>query len=176
MSKPSEVARDLRISTGYSDGGTFNCPVNTLEIARLAGVATTTVPAHWMDVRHSSVLYRSDEDQKPWLVVNGQRSKRSQRITIAFSLGHFLLHRDEREIGYVEKHGFFDSKIDTSDEATWIARFAGELIMPEAGVLGKYAEGWKVTDIADRYDVDLEVLLVRMNQLGLTQYITEGHS
>lgn len=100
-----------------------------------------------------------------WIMtVNSRHPEVRQRYTLGHELGHFLNHR--KTVKSFEDGVFFRSKQKSSME--YMAdQFAARLLMPENDIKILLAEGVKtVRDMAAKFDVSLEAMKYRLEELG----------
>lgn len=107
-----------------------------------------------------------------WLMsVNVQHPEVRQRYTLGHELGHYLNHRDS--VKSFEDTVYFRSKQKSSME--YMAdQFAARLLMPENDVNELVKGGVKtVKAMAQKFDVSLEAMKYRLEQLGYVVKKTE---
>lgn len=147
-------------------------PVPVEEIARLRGADLRYVP-YKGDI--SGLLSR--EHGRVIIGINGSHSKRRQRFTIAHELGHLELHRD-KELHIDRGFPVFrrDSRSSTAtDPAEMEANaFAAELLMPSAmirndlaGAVLDFEDDGVLRRLADKYEVSLQAMIIRLTRLGV---------
>lgn len=98
------------------------------------------------------------------MTINSQHPSVRQRYTLGHELGHYLNHRDS--IKSFEDSTFFRSSQKSSLE--YVAdQFAARLLMPESDVNALIKSGVKtVKEMASKFDVSLEAMKYRLEQLG----------
>lgn len=98
------------------------------------------------------------------MTVNSQHPSVRQRYTLCHELGHYLNHRDS--VKSFEDSVFFRSSQKSSME--YMAdQFAARLLMPESDVNALLERGVKtVKEMASLFDVSLEAMKYRLEQLG----------
>jgi len=100
------------------------------------------------------------------IYVNAEDNPRRQRFTIAHEIAHYVLHRDL--IG----DGITDDALYRSPLGEWYERqankMAADILMPPQLVRSLYAQGMtSVTKIAAEFDVSVEAMRIRLDELGL---------
>jgi Zn-dependent peptidase ImmA (M78 family) len=149
-------------------------PVPVEEIARLRGVQVRYLP---FEGDLSGLIFR--EEEKAVIGVNELHSKTRQRFTIAHELGHVELHnrselhidRGFRVLLRQERSG---QAVDSAEiEAS---TFAVELLLPVAmferdlrAQTIDYEDDELIRNLADRYQVSLQVIVFRFASLGLIE-------
>ncbi len=98
------------------------------------------------------------------MTVNSQHPGVRQRYTLGHELGHYLNHRNSMKS--FEDSTFFRSSQKSSME--YMAdQFAARLLMPESDVNALLKSGVKtVKEMAGKFDVSLEAMKHRLEQLG----------
>lgn len=98
------------------------------------------------------------------MTVNSQHPIVRQRYTLGHELGHYLNHRDS--VKSFEDTVYFRSKQKSSME--YMAdQFAAQLLMPEDDIKKLVGEGVKtVKEMASRFEVSLEAMKYRLEELG----------
>lgn len=98
------------------------------------------------------------------MTVNSQHPYVRQRYTLGHELGHYLNHRNS--VKTFEDTVFFRSKQKSSME--YVAdQFAARLIMPENDINCLLRDGVKtVKEMASKFDVSLEAMKYRLEELG----------
>ena len=98
------------------------------------------------------------------MTVNSLHPSVRQRYTLGHELGHYLNHRDSMKS--FEDSTFFRSSQKSSME--YMAdEFAARLLMPESDVNALLKSGVKtVREMAAKFDVSLEAMKYRLEQLG----------
>lgn len=104
------------------------------------------------------------EDDVWVMTINSQHPSVRQRYTLGHELGHYLNHRDS--VKSFEDTTFFRSSQKSSME--YMAdQFAACLLMPELEINALLKEGVKtVKEMAAKFDVSLEAMKYRLEQLG----------
>ena len=95
----------------------------------------------------------------------GTRGERRRRFTVAHEIGHFVLHpeRVRSERGGVTNWGSRDLEREADT-------FAAELLMPEHLVRQLVLEeGADPGRLADRFDVSVQAMTIRLARLGLSE-------
>ena len=98
------------------------------------------------------------------MTVNSQHPVVRQRYTLGHELGHYLNHRGSKKS--LEDSVFFRSSQKSSME--YMAdQFAARLLMPESDINTLLKSGVKtVKEMASEFDVSLEAMKYRLEQLG----------
>lgn len=104
------------------------------------------------------------KDNKWIMTVNSQHPAVRQRYTLGHELGHYLNHRDS--VKSFEDSVFFRSNQKSSME--YMAdQFAARLLMPETDINVLLKRGIRtVKEMASEFDVSLEAMKYRLEQLG----------
>ena len=100
-----------------------------------------------------------------WIMtINNNHPSVRQRYTMGHELGHYLNHRDS--VKSFHDTVYFRSSQKSSME--YMAdQFAARLLMPEAAISALLSKGVKtVKGMAFRFDVSLEAMKYRLEQLG----------
>lgn len=110
------------------------------------------------------------KENNQWVIyINRNDSKQRQIFTIAHELGHFFLHRDEKDefidspfIYREETNRFAEMEIEANE-------FAGNLVMPEKEIrslvdIENYDDN-DVRRLANHFNVSLMALQVRLNNI-----------
>lgn len=100
------------------------------------------------------------------VVVNSLHHPNRQRFTLAHEIGHYCLHRSQKD-RFVDEVFFRDETRSPMEmEAN---RFAAELLMPEHGFRDfVHNQSSKVEALADRFGVSSLAIRYRAKQLGFT--------
>lgn len=103
-----------------------------------------------------------------FIFINGNLSEYMQRLVCAHELGHALLHR---KLGAMPG-GMMEFEIfDIKDAAEYEANvFAANLLIDEQEVLEMAREGYDVIYIAKRLDINVNILLVKLNEMRNKRY------
>lgn len=102
-----------------------------------------------------------------WILsVNSQHPSVRQRYTLGHELGHYLYHR--KSVKSFEDTTFFRSNQKSSME--YIADlFAAQLLMPEVNIRILLKNGVRtVKEMASKFDVSLQAMKYRLEQLGFS--------
>jgi Zn-dependent peptidase ImmA (M78 family) len=168
--RASEAAREVLRRAGIGKP-----PIPIERVARLLGVEVRREP---FEGDLSGMLFR--EGSRAIVGVNSLHPRSRQRFTIAHELGHLELHAREgihldRKFPIVrQRDGRSSLAIDPEEiEANG---FAAELLMPvsmlEDDIEGSdpFYEDDELTGwLADRYDVSLQAMAIRLGNLGFQQ-------
>jgi Zn-dependent peptidase ImmA (M78 family) len=123
----------------------------------------------------SGFLRQTEENSSVYeIVVNRNDGPKRKRFTIAHELGHFFMHKHlisrslqpayRAEIGTMKKNDLIKDFHEI--EAN---RFAASILLPEQIVRQKYAEGMRVNEIADYFEVSYMAAGFRLDNLGLNR-------
>jgi Zn-dependent peptidase ImmA (M78 family) len=134
--------------------------------------------------RGIQILMRSDfKSQKgafvvlqniSFIFINANLSEHMQRLVCAHELGHALLHRTlGKNVGGVMEFEIFDIKDDTEYDANV---FAANLLIDEEEVLEMAREGYDVVHIAKELNLNVNILLVKLNEMSKNGYDLRGPS
>lgn len=149
--------RNKAIEEGYMDGNKF-------DIERfIRDKYPNIIIKH--EALASDVSGKLQMENGVWIMtVNSQHPGVRQRYTLGHELGHYLNHRDS--VKSFEDSVFFRSNQKSSME--YMAdQFAARLLMPESDINILLKEGIKtVKEMASRFDVSLEAMKYRLEQLG----------
>jgi Zn-dependent peptidase ImmA (M78 family) len=147
-------------------------PIPVERLARELGAQLRYEP---FDGELSGLLFR--EEDKVIVGVNALHPKTRQRFTIAHELGHLILHeRDDLHIDRNYRVRWRDEVASHGVDTVEIAAnaFAAELLMPAAmlkhdleGHTVDYEDDELVRQLADRYKVSLQAMIIRLTNLGL---------
>jgi hypothetical protein len=95
----------------------------------------------------------------------GTRGERRRRFTIAHEIGHFVLHPERVRSERSGSTNWASQSIEREADA-----FAAELLMPEHLVRQATLEdGADPERLADRFDVSVQAMAVRLARLGLAE-------
>lgn len=159
---PRDEARALRIEHWNVDGK-IKFPVDPKRIAQSLGIE---VHETWLDADTAGFIIR-ERGQSTQIFLNQADAPARRRFTLAHELGHFVQHRDDDEIGFVDRRDEVSSS-GTDPAEIWANRFAAELLMPGALLSKWWASGKSFEQIRERLDVSSAALTYRMKNLGLT--------
>ena len=151
-------------------------PVSIKQIAEKLGVKLQFQP---LESDLSGIMYSSGENSI--IGVNDYHPQTRQNFTIAHELGHFLLHQNEVLRVDHAAHAKFRNSLSSKGinaEEVEANLFAAEILMPQQFISADL-ENSSIVDILDddfinqlakRYDVSTQALLIRLIRLG---YIEE---
>ena len=137
------------------------CPLDVQEVALRLGIFI--VPDSSFHEEISGILEKDENDQ--WTIrVNAHHHPNRQRYTIAHELGHYCLHRHQKDIF---KDQIFFRGLERS-RVEWQANtFAGEILMPEDQFRSFLQEDvCDIDELAKRFQVSSLALRVRASELG----------
>lgn len=158
---PKAQARALRVEHWNVDGK-ISLPIDPYLIAERLGIQ---VLLERLDPDTAGFIIR--EHGGPTSVyLNAFDAAVRQRFTLAHELGHFVQHRDDPDIGFVDRRNEVASSGTDSSEI-WANQFAAELLMPASVISKWWAEGKSADHIRSRLGVSSAALTYRMKNLGL---------
>ncbi|ASJ25811.1 ImmA/IrrE family metallo-endopeptidase [Laribacter hongkongensis] len=130
------------------------------------GVREIRPPVQFNDNAFEGMLARDSTDPALWgIAYNGTVSPERQRFTIAHELGHFILHRDQRQSFNCDKESVYSG----ADTIRVIEReaddFASNLLMP-GDLLREWISNQRIdlhvlSALAKRFQVSFEALCIR---------------
>jgi hypothetical protein len=161
VASPRDAARALRTEV-WNTGNMMQLPVDPFAMADSLGI---TVKREWLDPNLAGFIVR--ENGGPVEVfVNASDGRTRQRFTLAHELGHYVKHRHEQNIGYVDERSELAAS-GTNQAEVWCNQFAAELLMPAAIVKKYWAEGWSADELREKFDVSGHAIDFRLKNLGL---------
>jgi Zn-dependent peptidase ImmA (M78 family) len=138
-------------------------PVDPVRIARGLGIKVVT--AH-LDQDVSGALVKEPQ-RDPTIVLNATDSPNRTRFTCAHELGHFVKRtRAPEEYTYVD-HRASLAATGREPHEVYANQFAAALLMPARHVRRLDAEGLTDLQMALRFDVSLEAMQYRLQNLGV---------
>ena len=144
-----EIVRQMLLSTPYG-----------------AGVREIKPPVEIIGDAFEGMLARDPDDHAVWgIAYNGKARGERQRFTIAHELGHFILHRSQKQSFNCDSqsvHTGIDGLRQIEREAD---EFAGNLLMP-GDLLREWISNQRIdlhvlSAIAKRFQVSFEALCIR---------------
>lgn len=159
---PKNEARRLR-DEAYNVDGKMRMPIDVFTIAENLGLAIVPKP---LPPNLAGFIIKEENESMPTIFVNANDGEQRRRFTVAHELGHYMKHRNEDEIAYVDNRDELAST-GTDPAERWCNAFAAELLMPEALVKRYWAEGWSFEQIRKRFNVSKAAMSNRLNFLGL---------
>lgn len=102
-----------------------------------------------------------------WVIgINSKHHSKRQRFTIAHEFAHYILHIRDSNKGYYEDNTFFRFENDSSLEYK-ANEFAAQILMPQELVEDAIrTKSKKITELADLFDVSVQALKFRLQDLG----------
>ena len=97
-----------------------------------------------------------------YIFINSNLSPAMQLLVCAHELGHDQLHRVFLKISVFQEFVLYDMKSKPEFEANV---FAGELLLDDEVVFACFKEGYDVFQVATMLGVDVNLLLVKVNEL-----------
>ena len=161
VTSPRDDARQLRRDV-YNVNGKMRLPIDVFEIADRLGIPIESTP---LPQNVAGFIIKEADEEMPTIYVNEEDGPQRQRFTVAHELGHYIVHREDAEIAYVDNRDELAST-GTDDLERRCNAFAAELLMPEALVKRYWAEGWKFEDMRRRFDVSKAAMLNRLKHFG----------
>ena len=161
VTSPKDDARQLR-REAYNVNGKMRLPIDVFAIAKRVGIRVEPTPLR-KDV--AGFIIKEADEEAPTIYVNAGDGPQRQRFTVAHELGHFMVHRDDPEIAYVDNRDELAS-LGTDPLERRCNAFAAELLMPEALVKRYWAEGWKFEEMRRRFDVSKSAMITRLKHFG----------
>lgn len=145
---------------------------------RLIRRFSTRDPFEISDALGIAVLIRSDfvrqkgafavVGNNSFIFINDNLSEYMQRLVCAHELGHALLHRRLGSVpGGMIEFEIFDIKDETEYNANV---FAANLLIDEEEILEMAREGYDVVNIARRLNLNVNILLVKLNEMNKKGY------
>jgi hypothetical protein len=166
-------ANDLLRSYWGGDQATCTLPVDPFAIAGKLGLDVECVPLE-PDVS-GMLAKRPAEDPKVYINVSDNPKRR--RFSCAHEIGHYVKRikaghdEDEEEWGYIDRRGPLAAR-GTNPEEIYANQFAAALLMPDERVKIMVQEGRSLTAMAAEFDVSLEAMANRIDNLGLKGELT----
>nr|WP_246481430.1 ImmA/IrrE family metallo-endopeptidase [Amycolatopsis umgeniensis] len=105
-------------------------------------------------------------EQRKIIVVSPLRNTGRQNSDIAHELAHVMLKHDLSEIREVDGMPFRTCKPDEEEEAT---AFGGTLLLPRPLLLSAARRQASIEQIANQYDVTVEMARFRYNTTGVAK-------
>lgn len=145
------------------DKNAFCGYTRVIEIANKLGLQV--ISASFKDNNISGMLILNDTESN--IYVNAANPIVRQRFTIAHEIGHYVLHNDM--ISKQEGNIFYRDQIHSKQPIeTQANRFAAALLLPKDKILQDWALVKNVVILAAQYNVSIETLKYRLNDLGQT--------
>jgi len=142
-------------------------PIDPFSIAERLGLDVEVVTLE-PDVA-GMLAKRPGED--PHVYLNAADNERRQRFSCAHEIGHYIKRVQpgvaDDEWGYIDRRGPSATR-GTNPEEIYANQFAAAMLMPEARVKALIAEGRTVPAMAAMFNVSLEAMAHRIDNLGLT--------
>lgn len=111
---------------------------------------------------HDSLSAIADHADRT-ILLNANHAPRRRRFTLAHELGHLFLKHTEALAKPLET-SFKEARQDFEREADL---FAGEFLMPAEDFKSAFGAGAKPPELAERFDVSVEAVWVRITNLKL---------
>ncbi|MFF9562934.1 ImmA/IrrE family metallo-endopeptidase [Leifsonia sp. NPDC014704] len=146
----------------WNEDGLIQFPVEPADIAERLGIDVLVAP---LEGNTAGFILREGEG-RPQIVVNAKDSAVRQRFTLAHELGHYMQHREDDLIAYVDKRDEL-STLGASPSEIWANQFAAELLMPTSVVKKWWAEGRPSEEMRERLGVSAQAMAFRLKNLGL---------
>lgn len=148
LTLPAIAARRLIGWAGLS------VPVDPLEAAKALHLDVELLP-----IRSADGLLKRDRDGDWYIIASSLLSHERQRFTLAHEIGHWCLHRRDRE-------AFAHSGPGRGRYEREANQFAAELLMP-LHELHRAAGQMAFTSLAAYFEVSLEAMAIRLRETGL---------
>ena len=105
------------------------------------------------------------------ITVNAKNSPTRRRFTVAHELGHYFLHHNGEELGYLDLRSTV-----ISPEERAANQFAAELLMPEREMRAEHAKLMfpTVEALAKKFGVSKQAMQYRLKNLRLSAIQMEG--
>ncbi len=160
------AAEDVLRSYWADDLAHCPLPIDPFSIAERLGLDVDLVMLE-PDVA-GMLAKRPGED--PRVYINASDNERRQRFSCAHEIGHYIKRvrpgADADEWGYIDRRGPLAAR-GTSPEEIYANQFAAAMLMPAARVEKLVAEGRTVPAMAAMFNVSLEAMVHRIDNLGL---------
>ena len=150
---PRDVANYLRVS--IVDAGEL---VDVAELEELERLQSFAFSAATFEI-----------DDRKIIVVSPLRNAGRQNSDIAHELAHVMLDHDLSEIREIDGMPFRTCKPDEEEEAT---AFGGTLLLPRPLLLSAARRRATIEQIAQQYDVTVEMARFRYNTTGVAKQTT----
>lgn len=105
------------------------------------------------------------------VVINPLRNVNRQNSDIAHEIAHLMLDHDLSEVREMDGMAFRTCQPTEEEEAT---AFGGALLLPRPLLLSAARRGASIEDIADQYNVTLDMARFRYNTTGVGRQTTGG--
>ena len=165
---PQEAATRLLLEIEADANGMIMLPVNVIDISRQLGLDYMVL---FLQNHVDGLLVKELDAPLFKAVVDAGEPEEQTRFVLAHELGHFV-HSfrdgdwDHREVGLVEHHD--ELGFDCLDpEERWASEFAVSLLTPASIVMGFWADGLSVGEMASRFNVTESIMRHRIKSLGL---------
>jgi Zn-dependent peptidase ImmA (M78 family) len=144
----------------YWDG---RLPVDPARLARALGLRVVTAR---LPENRSGALVKAVEDA-PTILLNDADGPKRQRFTCAHELGHYVKRTEHpAEYEYIDYRDALAAQ-GRDPEEIYANQFAASLLMPASNVRQLAAEGLSDLQMASRFDVSLEAMQYRLQNLGI---------
>jgi Zn-dependent peptidase ImmA (M78 family) len=163
---PIEEARKALRSFREADPTAPDLPIDPVRIARTIGI---NVYSAKLSSTLSGLVTRLTPRGGTDMYLNSAEAPVRQRFTAAHELGHYFAveaSEDGAERVFVHRRDQFAS-CGTDPEEVFANQFAAELITPEADVIRLHRSGLGPLELAQRFNVSLDSMNIRMKDLGL---------
>ena len=158
----SQLARDVR-NEHWNINGRVRFPIDPFVIAQRLNIEVIITP---LPSDTAGFLLKEEGESTVRAYLNSADHPRRQRFTLAHEIGHFMRHRDDGPMGYVEERAALASQ-GTDPEERFANRFAADLLMPAHIVAKDWGMGKSLSDMATKYNVSKQSLAFRLANLGL---------
>jgi Zn-dependent peptidase ImmA (M78 family) len=150
-------------------------PINPVYIAKQLGVEVYQM-ALQQDV--DGILKFYEGGKTPVILVPQDAPDTRRRFSVAHELGHLIIYLRRNPGGYgpaPETDVFYrnpDSRTATKPEEVWANQFGAALLMPRQYVRALVGEGKSDLALASYFEVSLEAMSHRLDNLGLLTQAT----
>jgi len=143
------------------DSSIETCPLDVEEVARRFGISIISDSSFHEEI---SGTLEKDENDKWTIRVNANHHPNRRRYTIAHELGHYCLHRHQKDSF---KDQIFFRGLERSRMEWQANTFAGEILMPEEQFRLFLQDGiHDIDELARKFQVSSLALRIRASELG----------
>lgn len=127
-------------------------PIDPFQIAASLGIRVFRTP---LEIGTAGFILKEKDDELPVIYLNASDGLQRQRFTLAHELGHYVEHRDDAQIAYMDMR---DELAYSGTDCTerWYNAFAAELLMPAALIKRYWAQGKSFEHIRQKLQVCLK--------------------
>jgi Zn-dependent peptidase ImmA (M78 family) len=147
-----------------ADAWSGDLPIDPVRIARSLGMKVVDA---YLEPDVSGAIVKQPE-QDPIILLNANDSPNRKRFTCAHEIGHYVKRSGESEsFEYIDRRDTM-STTGRDPEEVYANQFAAALLMPADEVRKLADEGLTDVQMALRFDVSLEAMRFRLQNLGLS--------